>query len=312
MKRLFFLLLLSVFLVSCNPRQPIYEETRFLMDTVCTIRAGGDSKSAVHDAFALVEEIQASVNLYSPDSTITRINRAKAGEPVPLDNHTASILSVALAVSQASDGAFDVTVAPLSILWPFHGEESPQPPEHIAIQNALPHVGYDKLILDQNTQTVTKTDDGVSVDLGGAAKGYAADCAVQILKDAGVPYAILDFGGTIYVYGHNPNRHDGVWQIGIQDPHGTAGSYRTTVSVSEGAVGTSGTYQRNFVYDGRLYHHILNPKTGYPADSGLASVSIQADSALVADCLSTACLVQNQGDALVRQFGGTLVAAYDK
>ncbi len=312
MKRLMLLLLIPVFFAACTPVTPAYEETRFLMDTVCTIRAGGDSKSAVASAFALVEEIQKAVNLYDPASTVSRFNAADAGECVSLDRHTAAILAAALPICEASGGAFDVTIAPLSTLWPFHGEETPSPPDEASIQSALSQVGYDKLIFDRDMQTLSKAEHGVALDLGGAAKGYAADCAARVLKEAGVPYALLDFGGNIYVYGKNPHRKDGSWQIGIREPSDAANGYRTTVSVTEGAVVTSGTYQRNFVYNGILYHHILNPQTGYPSDSGLVSASVKADTALVADCLSTACLIQGGNDTLAAQFGGELIAAYDK
>jgi len=311
MKRLLILLLLPVLCVACTPHRPSYEETRFLMDTVCTIRAGGDAKSAVDAAFSMVEEIQKAVNLYTENSTVAAFNRAKAGEEIPLDVHTANILSVALPVCEASGGAFDITIAPVSTLWPFHGEEEPVPPAHETIKSALRQVGYDKLRFQPETRTLTKLTDGVAIDLGGAAKGYAADCAAQILRQAGVPYAVLDFGGNIYVYGANPNRKDNHWQIGIQEPFLDAGSYRTTVTLKEGAVVTSGTYQRNFTHNGILYHHILNPKTGFPAESGLCSVSVKAASALLADCLSTACLVLgDNGKALAEQFQAELVAVF--
>lgn len=308
MKRIFSLFLLLL-LTGCQPLGNTAEETQFLMDTVCTIRAGGsNADAAIRDAFAKVKEIQDAVNYYDESSTVSRFNRAKAGEVVPLDVHTARILQVALEVCRASEGAFDITIAPASSLWPFHGEEAPTPPKDSAIQEALTLVNWECLAFDRSAQTLTKTVDGAAIDLGGAAKGYAADCAAEVLQEAGVPYALLNFGGNVYAFGKNPSRKDGSWQVGIQKPFADNGSYTRTVSLSQGAVVTSGIYQRNFTYEGRLYHHILDPKTGYPTEGTLAGVTIQADSALLADCLSTACLVlgEEQGQALAQQFGAAM------
>ncbi len=310
MKRLWIFLLLFLFCTSCSPPASDCRETRFLMDTVCSIRAGGNANEAVHAAFSKAEEIQKAVNLYDPASTVSRFNRAKAGEPVPLDPHTAGILATALPLCEASGGAFDLTVAPLSALWNFK-EEHPAPPSQTELTQALSSVGYQYLVFDAEANTLTKTLDGVALDLGGAAKGYAVDAAAQILKEAGVPYAVLDFGGNIYVFGKNPSHPQGLWQIGIQSPNADPGSYQKTVTLKEGAVATSGTYQRSFTYEGTLYHHILDPKTGYPAESGLSSLSIRADSALVADCLSTACFVLGDG-TLAEQFGGEMVSSCKK
>lgn len=308
MKRIFSLLLILL-LTGCQPMDNTAEETQFLMDTVCTIRAGGsNAEAALRDAFAKVKEIQDAVNYYDESSTVSRFNRAETGEVVTLDTHTANILETALEICRASEGAFDITIAPVSSLWPFHGEEAPTPPTHAAIQEALPLVSWEHLIFDRSASTLSKTVDGTAIDLGGAAKGYAADCAAKVLQEAGVTYALLNFGGNVYAFGKNPNRRDGSWQVGIQKPFADNGTYTRTVSLTQGAVVTSGTYQRNFTYEGRLYHHILDPKTGYPTEGDLAGVTIEADSALLADCLSTACLVlgEEQGQRLAQQFGAAM------
>lgn len=302
MKRLLPLIFLCL-LCGCHTPQ---EETQFLMDTVCTIRTSGEQADAgIADAFAEIKEIQDAVNFYDPSSTVSRFNRAKAGEIIPLDKHTYNILETALAVSNASKGAFDVTIAPISSLWDFHQGILPDRKD---IQSRLGLVGWQNLLFDPNTKTLTKTKDGVAIDLGGAAKGYAADQAAEILKMHGVPYGLLNLGGNIYVFGTNPNRKDGLWEVGIQTPFADGGTYSKTHTLASGAVVTSGIYQRNFTQDGVLYHHILDPKTGFPVTNELASVTICADSALLADCLSTACLVLGESDAksLAKQFEATL------
>ena len=191
MKQILSFFLILVCCCSCQPlrQENSYDETQLLMDTVCTIRAGGDNaQAAVSAAFKKVAEIQDAVNLYSDSSSISRFNRAKAGEVVPLDSHSTEILKVALSICEASGGTFDITVAPLSTLWPFHGEEAPQPPKPEVIQKTLPLIGYDKLRFSAEEQTLSKTIDGVAIDLGGAAKGYAADCAAKV-RDACLPCA---------------------------------------------------------------------------------------------------------------------------
>lgn len=301
MKRLLPLLLLCL-LCGCHASQ---EETQFLMDTVCTIRTDGANPDAMDAAFSKIKEISDAVNFYDESSTVSRFNRAKAGEEVLLDKHTAAILQTALAVSKASGGAFDISIAPVSSLWDFCQGILPNQTE---LTQRLSFVGWQNLVFDPDSKTLTKTRDGVAIDLGGAAKGYAADKAADVLKNHGVSYALINLGGNIYVFGNNPNRTDGLWQVGIQKPFANDGTYTKIHTLSSGAVVTSGIYQRNFTHDGILYHHILDPKTGYPVNNELAGVTICADSALLADCLSTACLVLGETDAksLAEQFEVTL------
>ena len=310
MKRLSTLLLMTVLLLSgCRPLTNMqeYDETQFILDTVCIIKAGGsNARSAVNAAFAKIREIQTAVDFYSADSTVSAFNRAGAGEPIDLDSHTAAILTTALEVSRSSGGAFDVTIAPVQRLWNFKDTDAAVPPSEDEIQKRLSLVGYEELIFDSEAQTLSKTTEGVEIDLGGAAKGYAADQAAQVLRDYGVLYGLINLGGNVFVFGDNPSRSDGSWQVGIQKPFADADTYKQTVSVTgSGAVVTSGTYQRCFVYDNKLYHHILNPFTGYPANTGISGITIKSDTALLADCLSTACLVlgEAEGKALAEKFG---------
>ncbi len=308
MKRFLPFFCLIFLLTGCQKPADEASDTRFLMDTVCTMVAGGNNaNTALQEAFATVKEIQDAVNRFDESSTVARFNCAKAGESVALDRHTAAILKTALDVSEASDGAFDITIAPASSLWDFHAE-NPVRPSGESMKQVLDFIGYGKLKFDAEKNTLTKTQDGVAIDLGGAAKGYAADCAAEVLRQAGVDYALLNFGGNVYVFGKNPHRKDGSWQVGIQKPFAASGTYSRSISLNEGAVVTSGIYQRNFTYNGRLYHHILVPKTGFPVDGELAGVTIQADSALLADCLSTACLVlgEEEGALLATRMNATM------
>ncbi len=303
MKRLLFFLLFPLLLTGCSlPGKPQeYTETRFLMDTVCTIRA--DRKEAVLAAFHKLEEIQNFSDFYREDSTVSIFNNAPAGEAVSLDSHTETMVETALVVSEKSGGAFDVTIAPVKELWDF--QEGKTPPAQEEIQKKLPLVGWEFLRLDTENHTLTKTKDGVKIDLGGVAKGYGADMAKNAMIETGASWGVLDLGGNVLVFGKNPASKDGSWEIGIQKPFSSAGDYEKTVTIEEiGAVVTSGIYQRYFTYEGNYYHHILDPKTGYPVENELLSVSISGNSGLLADCLSTACLAlgKDEGQKLADSF----------
>lgn len=280
-----------------------YSDTRFLMDTVCSIRTGGENARAAADAaFERAAEIAEAVDYFSETSEVAEINRAKAYEPITVGEDTAAILRTALEIYKNSDGAFDVTTAPLKDLWQF-SKGAHQPPPQTEIDFALKKVGSDKIILNKNT--VTKTEDNVKIDLGGAAKGYAVDCVKRVLDEYHVDHALIDFGGSIGVVGRNPSRSDGKWSVGIQKPFGKAGEYAKVIETTDKSVVTSGIYQRYFEWNGEMYHHIINPKDGYPSRSGISGVNIICDSALLADCLSTAYLVmgKNGGESLVERYG---------
>lgn len=292
----------------CKPINDIkdeYSDTRFLMDTVCSIRAGGKNARAAADAaFERAEEIADAVDYFSDASEVAAVNSAKADVPTTVSDDTAAILRAAIEIYKSSDGAFDITTAAVKDLWQF-SDGAHQPPSPADIGSALKNVGSDKIMLNENT--VTKLSDNIKIDLGGAAKGYAVDCAKSVLEKYGVDYALIDFGGSIGVVGKNPARADGKWSVGLQKPFGRSGEYTKVIEITDKSVVTSGTYRRFFEWDGKIYHHIIDPKTGYPSDSGIAGVSIICDSALLADCLSTAYLVmgRERGENLVSRYGAS-------
>lgn len=308
MKRLLFLLIPCLLLSGCQgigkPRE--FSRTEFLMDTVCTIRS--DSESAISAGFDAIRQVQDATDFYKETSTVSAFNKAGAGEKIPLDLHTETILKTALLVSEASGGRFDVTIASASKLWNF--TEGTPPPEKEALASVLPLIGYQHLILDTDAHTLSKDTDGVQIDLGGCAKGYSADLAKTAMLEAGATWGVLDLGGNIVVFGENPNKKDGSWEIGVQAPGKDTGTYADTVRLEKsGAVVTSGTYQRRFSYDGKEYHHILDPKTGFPFKTETKSATVTHGSALMADCLSTACLMlgREDGTALAESYGAKVL-----
>ncbi len=315
---LFLTIIFTIALCSCKTLK-LYKlsDTYFIMDTPCTITAGGTDeaklKEAIQKAFNKVCKIESYTDYYLASSDVANINSAKANEPTTVSDDVINILQVALEICDKSEGAFDITVAPLKDIWGFK-EEVHTIPTDSEISAALSCVGYRNIHIDTENKTVTKNSDLTKIDLGGCAKGYAADKALEILKEHGVTYALIDFGGNILTYGHNPTNQNGEWVIGIQKPFSQSGEYSNTLSVSNKAVVTSGTYQRYFEYDGKLYHHILDTSTGYPADNGIQSATIISDSALYADCLSTASVVLGKEKAtkLAREYNSDIYVIDEK
>ncbi|MBQ8577801.1 MAG: FAD:protein FMN transferase [Clostridia bacterium] len=311
MKRTVFLLLFicafTAFLLSgCTGAAETYTDTAFFaMDTVITLRLPRETEfpwgteenicSLVEDRVAVLESVFSRTKA---GSEISLFNHAGAGN-MTLSDETAAVLSAALSVAAATDGAYDPTVAPLSELWNITGA-SPAVPTDTAIRDALSRVGYEQLSLDGNT--LSKTDGDVMLDLGGCAKGYACHAAVELLLDAGVSHGIVSFGGNIGVFG---KKTDGTkWKVGIKDP-ASPDSVAGYLSVDAGYVSVSGDYERYFEENGIRYHHIFNRETGYPADSGVRSVAVFSTDAVLADALSTALFVMGAEDGMVLYDTGT-------
>ena len=318
MKKLIFIILILTLLSGCNANKITeLSDTQFLMDTVCTIRVGGAEEeilnTALKVAFDKAYEVAEVTDYYSDTSDVTAINNAQANQAVPVSTHTISILSTALDICEKSQGAFDITIAPLKDLWGFNqGEHTP--PSDDEINSALSLVEYKKIIINKENNTVTKTDTNTRIDLGGCGKGYAEDCVLEVLKSYDIEYALIDFGGSILTYGENPSRKDKSWIVGIQKPFSQDGEVAKTITANNSAVVTSGTYQRYFEWENKKYHHILDTNSGYPTDNGIASASVTHSSALTADCLSTACLIlgSDKGYELAKQFNADVIFIFNE
>lgn len=282
--------LLLLLLTACG--QSSAQQQFFAMDTVMSITAYG---SAAEDALAAaVEEINALERLLSrtaADSEISALNAA-APDPVPVSEATAQVLSLASEWYAKTGGAFDVTIAPVSAAWGFGGAGTCRVPSQGELEELLALVDGGALTVGSDTAALEKS--GMAVDLGGVAKGYAGGRAEQVLRSYGVESALLDLGHNITVIGRKPD--GSLWRIAVQDPSssGAVG----VLSLEDCSAVTSGGYQRYFEQDGVTYHHILDPRTGYPADSGLASATVVCADPGVADVLSTAVFVLGEADAL--------------
>ncbi len=297
----------SLFWNSRNGSKGI-EETEFLFDTVCSITVFSRAdQAATKDAFCEAARIHKLSDFFGESSDVSKINNATASISINVDESIINMIELANKINISSNGAFDITLAPLAILWKFD-TESPIPPTNEELSAALKLSCREKLTFDKKSGTVTKAFADTKIDLGAIAKGYAADQAAKILKNAGVKSAIIDFGGNIVTIGKNPKSPDGKWRIGLQTPFAPAGEYSKVLKLDEVSIATSGTYQRSFEHNGKLYHHIIDPKTGFPAKQSFDSVTITAKSATLADALSTAVFVMGEKDGkkLVEEFDASL------
>ena len=201
-------------------------------------------------------------------------------------------------VCEKSGGAFDYTLGAVSDLWSFGSK--PVIPDEARLTDALSHSGYGKVILSDGS--ITLTDKNTVVDFGASGKGIALDRVKDYLDTAEVTRAVISVGGSVLLYG------DGDFTVGIKNPFGASG-YAARLTVNEICVSTSGSYEQSFEYDGRKYHHILDPKTGYPAESGVVSTTVVSESGILSDALSTACFVLGieKGFDLAEEFGAEVI-----
>ncbi|MCL4457621.1 MAG: FAD:protein FMN transferase [Nitrospirae bacterium] len=280
----------TAMLLSCSPSQEkLYKETRSSMYTIVSITVSSDSeeKAAIDKAFAELERLAKLLNFYSEDSEISAINRYAGNKPVRVSPETTEIIEKALYVSENTEGAFDVTVGPLVRLWNFQKKIIP---DRAIVKEKLKLVGYKNIVIDKEASTVFLKTKGMQIDLGGIIKGYAADKAVEILKQQGIMAGIVAVAGDIKTFGIKPD--GSLWNVGIQNPRQQTDKDEilATVGLSDMAISTSGDYQKFFIKDGRRYHHLLNPKTGYP-DSECRSVTVIAKDAAFTDAFATGIFV---------------------
>ena len=273
-------LFLAFFLSSCGT-QTVSREC-FAMDTVMTLSASGDqAEQALTEAEAELYRLDHLFSISSATGDIAHLNQTGSAS---VSAETAQLLTRALAFSQQTNGAFDITIYPVAQLWGFYSGQF-QVPSADALQAALKHVGWQHCQLEGNSVTL---EEGTQLDLGAIAKGYASARVAQIIQAAGVSSANLSLGGNVHVIGRKPDSSD--WKVAIADPDDPS-DYAGILQVQDTAVVTSGGYQRYFEENGTTYHHILDPKTGYPARSGFRSVTVISQDDVLADALSTALFV---------------------
>lgn len=282
-----------------------YLRTEFLFDTECSVQIYGDNAENIADeVFGELDKINQKTNMYSQNSEVALINNSSKDVEIEVSPEIIKMLKEAQKISEETDGAFDLTVAAVTKLWNFKAD-SPELPDMEKISAMREEINYKNIKINEEESTVTKKESETKIDLGGIAKGYAADVAAEILKRRQVTGAIVDLGGNVVCVGENPKAKDKKWRVGVQVPFKPTGEFEKVFELSDGAVVTSGTYQRYFELDGKVYHHIINPKTGYPAEAEYSSITVVSDSALLADCLATACFIlgEEKGKELAAKYG---------
>lgn len=285
MKKYFISAMLSalLFLTGCSAEsspEPV-QGTFFAMDTMMDFTIYGES-GLINQSESLIASLESLVSVTDADSELYAINQTGSGM---LTEEASSLMKQALEICRRTDGALDLSIYPIVRAWGFT-TGSYQVPDEAEIQALLPLVDYRKIQYDAATGTVTLPE-GMEIDLGSVAKGYAGQLAAQMLREHGVQSALLNLGGNVQTVGTKPDGSP--WQIGIKDPQGE--DAMMVLSVEDQAVVTSGGYERYFEQDGQTYWHIMDPSTGHPADSGLISVTIVGDEGVVCDGLSTALFV---------------------
>jgi thiamine biosynthesis lipoprotein len=263
----------------------ISKVSRPLLGTVVTITISDDPEKTAgdfDDAFKEIESVQKTFSLYDPASEISVINKMASHHPVRVSDEIYTLIKRSLEVSERTEGAFDITFASAGKLWNF-SQNNFTPPDDAVIKKLLPLISYKNVRLDEN-KTVRFLKSGTKIGLGGIAKGYATGKAISALRNRNVKGAIVACAGDIQVIGDNNGQP---WRTGIQDPRGDA--VIGAIDMMDGeAVSTSGDYERYRIINGRRYHHIINPATGYPAESGLISVSVFSSDPVLSDVYSTA------------------------
>ena len=285
----FLLLLLS----GCGNQAPtetpdqLQTATVFAMDTVMDLTIYGN-KSVLEKAESRISELEEQLSVTDESSEIYRLNHTGSGV---VSADTSALLEQSLDLCKRTKGALDISIYPVVRAWGFT-TDSYEVPSGETISALLEHVDYRAIQYDAQSKSVSLLD-GMEIDLGSVAKGYTSDVLIELLRESGVESALLNLGGNVHALGEKPDGSP--WRVAIQDPQSDV--YFGVLEIRDQAVVTSGGYERYFEQDGNIYWHIIDPATGYPARSGLLSVTIVGDSGVICDGLSTSLFVMGLEDA---------------
>lgn len=283
-KFLILLSFLSIINISCSKKIP-EPQSELVLGTVCTINLyENGSPELYRKLFARLREINAIFDVHSPDSELSKVNAGAYENPVPMSKELSFVVNTALNSAVFTGGYFNPVLGPLIRLWDINGE-NPHVPLSEEIRSLPSTDIYDVVLLqDEEKQMVRFKKEKMSFDLGGIAKGYACDELVRILKEEKVSRAMIYLGGNVYVYGKKPDGKS--WRVGVRNPL-NPDKVLLMIETEEATVVSSGNYERFFEQDGVVYHHILDPYTGFPSDGEAASVTVICKSSILADVLST-------------------------
>lgn len=294
-KKVLIVCALVLFLIGCagmgkmNRRE--YRTSFFAMDTYMTLTVYGENgDEALKSAEKKVKGLEMLWSATEEGSEVYAINHS-GGSAVTVSDETKDLLAFSLSMAAETDGVLDPTVYPVLLAWGFTTGEN-RIPEEEELQRLLQDMGYERIKVEGNEVTVPE---GMQLDMGAFGKGYTGDVLTNILWEAGITSALLDLGGNIQAIGSKPDGSR--WRVGIRDPFDKEG-YLGVIEIADEAVVTSGSYERYFTgEDGKRYGHIIDPSTGYPAESGLASLTVVAKEGKLGDALSTALFVMGKEKA---------------
>lgn len=281
-----FALLIYIFIYnSNNNKNNIFARNSFALGTVIRLKTFGKrGLAAIDEVILMLNDIDDRMSAFKEDSDVAGISRNAGVRPQQVSTDTYTVLKKAVEYCKLTDGAFDPTIRPLANIWN-KGIRQELVPDEGSIKEKLPLVNYKDILFDDDSKTVMLKNKGQEIDLGGIAKGYAADRARDIFIRHKVKSALIDLGGNIYALGGKPDDTD--WNVGIQNPFKPRGEYLGVLKVKNKSVVTSGNYEKYFTAEGRRYHHIIDPRTGYPSESRIISATIISENSLDGDGLST-------------------------
>ena len=264
----------------------------FAMDTYMTLTAyGKNAKKALDAAVDEINNIEQLVSTGIDSSEVSQINKNGKGS---VSETTGYLIKRSKEIYDSTNGAFDITIYPIMQAWGFPTENYRVPGKK-ELKKLRGLMGADHVLYDEKKQEVTLDKKGMKIDLGGIAKGYTSSKVMDVFRENGISSAVISLGGNVQTLNGKPDGSD--WRVAVENPADT-GSYIGVLSIKDKAVITSGGYERYFENNGKTYHHILDPKTGYPAESGLKSVTIVSDNGTLADALSTSLFVMGKEKAL--------------
>lgn len=303
---------------ACNSNKMIEPVTgqNYYLDTICDvsvyeINGGLDEKeadAAIDAAFDRCRELDKKLSNTVEASEVSKINRS-GGEWVSVSDDTMEVIRKSIEYGRLSDGDFDITIGTVTALWDFHAEK-PLVPDKELVSEAVKHVDYNNIEIDDDASAVRVKESGARIDLGGIAKGYIGGEMAETLESLGVTSAIINLGGNIVAVGSKPDGKGGVtpFMIGIEKPFSDRTEIIGSTSAEDRTVVTSGVYERMFKVKGKIYHHILSTETGYPIDTDLDSVTLIADKSMATDldALSTICLIKGSsgGKKFIEEIDG--------
>lgn len=262
-------------------------QTFYIYDTVVNIKVFGDTVEQKHmdDIQQMLERMDMELSRTKEGGEVYAVNQAAGKEAVKVSDETLEVVKLSLQYAEEMDGLFDPTIGPLIDLWNI-GNGGDTVPDQAAIDKAKSLTNYKDVEIDEAAKTVKLLKEDMVLDLGGIGKGYAADRIADYLKEQGLHSAMINLGGSsIIALGTKPNGAE--WNIGLQDPDQSRGTQLGTIKIADEVIDASGVYERYFMQDNVRYHHILDPRTGYPSQNGLKSLTIMSPNATDADALST-------------------------